>query len=151
MKFIHIFPILFALLVAWQPAQAQDKGFGAGIMLGEPSGINLKFWQSSATAIDVGVAWAFSDNGGFHIHGDYLWHEYDLVKISSGRMPVYYGVGARAKFGGVTRIGIRGVAGLAYMFDNAPVDIFVEIAPVFDLVEEAEFGVNGGVGVRYFF
>ena len=143
-----LLPMLVFLL---HTASAQDSGFGAGIILGEPTGVSLKLWQSETTALDCGIAWAFGDNGSFHVHGDYLWHEYDLIHVSSGRMPVYYGVGARARLGDNTRLGVRGVAGLAYMFDGAPVDLFIEIAPVFDLIEKTEFAVNGGIGARYYF
>jgi hypothetical protein len=37
------------------------------------------------------------------------------------------------------------------MFARVPVDIFIELAPILDLVPETDFTVNGAVGVRYFF
>jgi hypothetical protein len=40
-------------------AQAQDSGFGLGIIIGEPTGISAKQWTGSRTAIDGAVAWSF--------------------------------------------------------------------------------------------
>lgn len=53
--------------------------------------------------------------------------------------------------GGHTRLGIRFPVGLTYMFDGAPVDIFLEAAPALDIVPGTSFDINGGLGFRYFF
>ena len=34
---------------------AQDSGFGAGVIFGEPTGLSLKSWMSSKTAVDAAV------------------------------------------------------------------------------------------------
>ncbi|MNC97127.1 hypothetical protein D3C83_146810 [compost metagenome] len=48
--------------------------------------------------------------------------------------------------------------GIIFDFNNQPIDIYVEIAPVLDFIDEhdgdndgAEFNFNGGIGLRYYF
>jgi len=129
----------------------QSHGFGAGIMVGEPTGISLKNWLSKTNAWDAGVAWSFGNNDAFHVHGDYLWHKYDLIKVEKGALPLYYGVGARILFTKDTHLGIRGVVGLDYLFEGLPLDAFLELVPIFDLVPATDFSFNGTLGVRYYF
>jgi hypothetical protein len=129
----------------------QSSGFGAGVMLGEPTGISLKNWISKTNAWDAGIAWGFGKHGAFHLHGDYLWHDYDLINVEKGQLPLYYGVGARFLFADDTHIGIRGVIGLDYQFKGVPLDVFLEIVPIFDLVPGTGFSFNGALGIRYFF
>ena len=144
--------LLTALIIAiTSSASGQSSGFGAGIMIGEPTGISLKNWISKTNAWDVGVAWGFGKHGAFHIHGDYLWHEYDLIKVDTGILPLYYGVGVRVLFADDSHLGIRGVVGLDYLFDGLPLDVFLELVPIFDIVPGTGFSFNGALGIRYFF
>jgi hypothetical protein len=146
-KFIFITAIFFVINTN---VSGESRGFGAGIMLGEPTGISLKNWISKTNAWDAGIAWGFGKHGAFHLHGDYLWHKYDLINVDKGTLPLYYGVGARLLFADDTHLGIRGVVGLDYLFEGLPLDVFLEIAPIFDIVPGTEFSFNGAIGVRYF-
>ena len=134
---------------------AQSSGTGLGIMLGEPTGVNLKSWISSSSAFDVGLAWSFTHEGSMHIHADYLYHNYNLI---SSNIPFYVGIGGRIKLHNSedksesdARIGVRVPIGLDFFVRDMPIDIFVEIAPIVDLSPSTEATVNGGVGFRYFF
>jgi hypothetical protein len=141
----------FVVMAASSYAQAQDKGFGLGIILGEPTGISGKYWLSTTTALDGGAAWNFGSGGFLHIHADYLFHNYDLIKVQEGRLPVYFGIGGRIGFSSKTVVGLRGVVGVAYQFSSAPLDAFLELAPIMDLVPGTSFHMNGGIGMRFFF
>lgn len=150
------FTIIFIMLLFLIPdLKAQDKGIGVGIILGEPTGFSFKAWLGGNNAVDAGLAWSFVNKGSFHIHADYLYH-FDLIDLSSGRLPFYTGVGGRLKLKntgkGVTddRIGVRIPFGMTYMFSTAPVDIFLEIAPIMDFSPKTELTFNGALGVRYF-
>ncbi len=140
---------------------AQDQGIGAGIIIGEPTGLSIKGWMSERTALAGAVAWAFDPNTSLHIHGDYLIHNYDLLNVDAGTLPVYYGLGARIKFDDKehprrdrdrrTRAGVRIPAGLNYHFEDIPADIFIEIAPIFDIAPKTDFSLNAAIGARLFF
>jgi hypothetical protein len=134
-----------------QGAIAQQKGFGLGVILGEPTGFSFKGWTGASTAIDGALAWSFVDETTFHVHVDWLWHNDAITK--KPEMPVYYGVGGRIKTGGHgdDRIGFRVVGGLGYYIPDTPIDVFVEIAPILDIAPGTDFSINGGIGARYFF
>jgi hypothetical protein len=148
-KKLLIVSALFSVFAA--NGSGQSAGFGAGIMVGEPTGISLKSWLSRTNAWDAGIAWGFEKQGALHLHADYLWHNFDLIKIDKGRLPLYYGIGARFLFADDTHFGIRGVIGLNYLFADIPLDLFLELVPIFDLVPGTGIGFNGAFGIRYFF
>ena len=142
--------VLFVLLTL-STVQAQSSGVGLGLIVGEPTGISFKYWTGSTTAFDAALAWSFIDEGAFHIHGDYIFHNMRLISVPEGTLPFYYGIGARLKTSHDSRFGVRVPLGLAYLFQNAPVDIFLEIVPILDLTPKTDFSINAAIGARYFF
>jgi len=130
---------------------AQDSGLGLGLIFGEPTGLSAKMWTSERTALDAAVAWSFSGVGWFHVQADFLIHNYDIISVSKGKLPLYYGVGAYTAFSSDFGLGARVPLGLAYQFEGAPVDIFAEIAPGLALLPDLGFYIGGGIGARYFF
>ena len=136
-------------------ADAQRVGpgsFEGGIILGEPTGFSGKLWTGLNSAVDAGVAWSFGKGGHIHLHADYIIHNFDLFEISTGQMPLYFGVGGRVRFEGEdSRAGLRIVIGTEYIFEDAPVSLFFEVAPIMDVIPETSSDVNGGFGVRFIF
>ena len=128
--------------------------FGIGAMVGEPTGASLKYWLNDTVAIDGAVGWSFHEDSNLYLHSEVLWHNFDLLPVSHGRLPVYFGVGALARFRDQNHdneVGIRVPVGLCYLFENAPVDVFVEVAPAIDVAPGVRGEITGGVGVRYWF
>lgn len=141
-------------VIVYSPVSAQTSGTGIGIIAGEPTGFSVKFWLGAATAVDGAVAWSFSGDGALHVHADYLFHKFDLFSEESSRIVLYYGAGGRVKFGEGERkdiIGVRVPVGLLYPFEGAPIDIFLEVVPMIDVVPDTDFDLGGAVGARYFF
>ena len=150
-----------------------NKTFGLGLELGEPSGLNGKYFLSKAGALDFGIGgiyhhYYFGD--GLHIYADYLWHPISLVSASAFELPLYIGGGLRfwdfhycfqgvCDYGG-SALGIRVPLGIAFDFNNVPLDIFIQVAPVIDFVfgdyydrfrDRAHFGIDLSAGIRYWF
>ncbi|GAB5410122.1 MAG: hypothetical protein BalsKO_24870 [Balneolaceae bacterium] len=149
---------LFGMLVftfsvlTFLEAVAQSKGEkGIGLMIGDPTGITFKNWTSSNTAFDLGAAWSLEGSGGISIHGDHLWHSW--FDVDKGNFAFYYGVGARARFieNEDSSIGIRIPLGVNYLLENTPLDLFVEIAPIVDLIPDTDASGDGAIGIRYYF
>jgi hypothetical protein len=130
---------------------AQNSGIGLGIVFGEPTGLNAKMWTSDRTALDATVAWSFVGSGWLHVHADFLIHNYDLISVNKGALPVYFGIGAYVGLSSDLGLGARIPFGLDYQFEGAPLDIFAEIAPGLSLLPGIGFQMGGGIGVRYFF
>ena len=130
---------------------AQDSGLGLGVVFGEPTGLSAKMWTSERTALDAAVAWSFAGDGWLHVHADFLIHNYNLIDVSQGALPVYFGLGAFITFASNLGLGARVPLGLAYQFEDAPVDIFAELVPGLSLLPGMGFYMGGGIGVRYFF
>lgn len=132
-------------------AQGNPGDFGAGIILGQPNGITAKWFKADGRAFDAAIAWSTGRNDRLHLHGDYLIHRFDMIDVDSGKLPVYYGVGARIGFGDEVDLGLRIPLGIAYHFPNDPFELFFEIVPVLNLIPGTDFDANGGFGVRYYF
>lgn len=130
---------------------SQDKKIGAGIILGEPTGFSFKYWLTEKTALDAGFAWSFVDENAFQIQADYLIHNFSLIKISEGKLPFYFGIGGRLKFSNEVTLGVRVPLGLEYIFSNAPIDIFLEVVPILDIIPQTDFTLGAAIGGRYFF
>ncbi len=126
--------IIVALLAVFSLSiSAQDSSFGVGVIFGDPTGLSLKSWLSSKTAVDAAVAWSAWDDF-LYVHADFLVHNFNIINVSGGKMPLYYGIGAKVGFGNDIILGARIPIGLDYMFDGAPLDIFVEIVPGLNIV-----------------
>jgi hypothetical protein len=140
-------------LAATVPALAETSTFGAGIIIGEPTGVGIKTHLTSGNGLAFGVAWSLDEDNELHVQGDYLYHNYDLITVEEGEMPLYFGVGGRIKINEDKddNVGIRFPVGLDYIFDGYPFDIFLEIVPILDLAPDTDFDLNGAIGGRFWF
>ena len=169
MKKIILLLLIFLMGVLTLPNSkliAGDGGnFGAGIIIGEPTGLSFKYWLDSknSNAIDGALAWSIDNDKFFQIHANYLFHNYRIFKVKRGKLGFYFGGGIRIKLRNNdnnfddnndkndSKVGIRIPLGLNYMFSGVPIDVFLEIVPVMDIIPSTEFGFNGSIGARYFF
>jgi hypothetical protein len=133
-------------------APAAAKNFGLGLSLGEPSGLNAKYWLSETTAIDGGLAWAFGNETSIQAHADFLIHNRTLLRVNEEPLMLYYGAGTRLKFDAKdTLFGIRVPVGLSYEFQEEPIDLSFEVAPILNLAPRTSVSINVGVIGRYYF
>jgi hypothetical protein len=91
------------------------------------------------------------DGGAVHIHADFLVHSFSLINVSHGQLPLYFGIGPRIKLANEPWVGVRVPFGLAYLFGSAPLDVFLELVPILDVVPATDFHFNSAIGVRFFF
>jgi hypothetical protein len=157
-----------AVYVIAVPVHGADGGFGIGMIIGDPTGISMKKWLSSLTAIDAAAAWSFTDHDAFQLHLDYLFHNENILRTDelSGRLLLYYGIGGRFKLrdddppddgrknssSGTDAIaGVRIPLGITYLFRKSPFDLFIEVVPTLDVSPETEFDLDAAVGGRFYF
>lgn len=156
--------IALCFFLAVQGSIAQERGFGLGVIIGEPTGISAKLWTSPVNAFDFGVGWSvggdrigkykgfYNGGGRIHFHMDYLWHSFNAIHASE-KFPLYYGLGGRINTGAGydTSVALRGVLGIAWLPHNTPIDVFLELVPSLQLISSTGFGLDAGIGARYFF
>jgi len=142
--------VLFGFLAGVSFAQGYHN-VGLGLMLGEPTGISFKLWKRQTVAFDAGAAWSFVSEKSFQIHGDFLLHNFGLFQVETGRMALYYGLGARMKFADRLTMSLRIPIGLSYEFQRTPVELFIEVVPMVDLIPATEVQMAGALGFRYYF
>ena len=140
---------LFALSL-FLPAnvQAQDE-IGVGFIIGEPTGLTAKKWFNDRNAVDAGLAWSFSNDASLNIHADYLYHR--IYHRYERRIPIYFGIGGRMVLNDDTSMGIRFPIGVGKTFIQQPIELFLEIVPVVEIVPDSDFDLNGAIGARYYF
>lgn len=144
-----------------------NKTFGVGLMVGAPTGLSGKLYLSRDTALDFGLGayYAYREHGGLHVHMDFLWHPVVLARTDPFELPLYVGVGGRILFDddhghrhdrdhdhGDLAVGARVPIGVALDFNRVPLDIFVELAMVVDIIAvHSHVDLTGAFGVRYYF
>lgn len=150
-----------------------NKTFGLGVELGEPAGLNGKYFVSESGALDFGLGWIYRHyyyGDGIHLYGDFLWHPTSLVSTPAFELPFYIGAGLRfwdfdycvqqvCTYDG-SAIGVRVPLGVAFDFNNVPLDLFVQVVPVIDFLDgdyydryrdRNHFGIDASFGLRYWF
>ena len=156
--------VTFALISGTALAQdtlAERGPFGLGAMFGMTGpnarylgGVTAKYFLDETHALDAAVLYRFdSDNDDWYIWADYLYHFRELIPIDQGEAPVYVGIGGRLKLQDKDedKFGIRFPVGVAYEFAIAPVDLFIEVVPIWDVALSYDFDLEGGVGLRFYF
>jgi hypothetical protein len=144
-------------------ADARQGRFGLGLVLGDPTGFVAKYWLSSSTAVDAGLAFSF---GGFLlVYADYLVHFPLEAPSVPGKLHPYVGAGVMVlsntetersnavlfTSSGNAGLAIRIPLGIEWMLKDTPLGTFVEVTPGIGFVP-ATFGfVGGGIGLRYYF
>lgn len=144
-----------------------NKTFGLGLELGSPAGITAKYFLTESNALQFGLGWYngyYRDNFGYHIYGDYLWHPISLVSASAFEMPLFVGVGLHfmdfedrrdRDYYDATGFGIRVPVGIAFDFNDIPLDIFLQFVPSLnfynDYRDRGGLWVDVSLGIRYWF
>jgi hypothetical protein len=131
-------------------AAAQTGNLGLGIVAGDPSGISGKLWTGPNNAIDFIVGFSLYHDY-VSINADYVWHEWNLIPVKAGRLPLYYGMGLWTSISQGPAVGGRGIVGLEYLFPSAPLDVFLELGPGIQILPDTGPAFSAGLGMRYFF
>lgn len=156
-KTVSIAALFLFLAAAFQMAQAQENRIGVGAMTGTPNGLSIKGWIGEDIAIDGALSFTLGENvSSLYLHSDVLLHNDlsdDGFNVEEGTLNLYYGAGIRLQWLDVADdlyTGIRGPAGISYMFEQAPGELFFELVPTIDLNPSFRFSFGGGIGARYY-
>lgn len=151
--------LLVSLAAAIEPALAQpaprEKVMSIGPMLGEPSGVSIKFINQGRADIawEAGLGWSQAGDDGMQFHAQHQWHLYEMKNTLNGLMTFYLGLGGRVKAVEGTRFGARGSVGINYAAPKSQRrwEAFLELAPIVDVTPDTHTFLNAVAGARFFF
>lgn len=147
MKFLSLIFLLSSF-----SAFALENKLGAGMMIGNPTGVNGKYWLDNDRAIDGGIGFSFGGKTELSIHSDYLLHKKAALFYNDIHpLDLYFGLGGRLEFSDGVEIGVRVPLGLTHVIEERNADVFVEIAPVVDLISKLGIEMHFALGGRYYF
>ena len=136
-----------------------ESNFGAGFVLGDPTGFSFKYNLSKRNSIDAALSWSGSIN--VHMHADYLWNKPKLFFLDHYPMDLFYGIGGRIRDpdnkkyrsddDSDVHLGVRAPVGLRFMFNDPSVELFSELALIFNVTPSTSADLDFGIGARYFF
>lgn len=131
-------------------ANPGDKALG--MMLGNPSGINGKYWLEDNHAVDAGLGISPGQKSAISLHADYLLHKEAAFYFNDTyALDFYYGAGGRMEFGDDIELGLRVPVGVVHNLSDQPADIFVELAPILDFISRFGLELHVLAGGRYYF
>jgi len=154
--------ILTLTLVIWISviASAQDYNTGVGLRLGFSTGLTLKHFISQRSALEglLSTRWR-----GFEVTGLYEVHNnaFDVERLNwyfggGGHIGFWNGDNTFGSWGNKGTnyivIGIDGILGIEYNFEDFPINIGLDWKPAFNLTGYSGFwGDGGALSIRYIF
>lgn len=153
-----VFIILILALAAGTIGKAQDYKTSLGLRAGVPYGVTIKHFLNRTDAVEGILASRYQ---GFIITG--LWENEHWTGKYPG-LNWYWGLGAhigfwdqgsnpnlRATENGAV-LGVDGVLGLEYTFDEIPLNLSLDLLPTVNLIGSTGWGgINGALSIRYVF
>lgn len=149
-------------------AAEKNRTFGAGFVLGEPSGLTAKYWLDEKQAVVGGLAFSFGNF--FELTVDYLYHfpgAFGHATPFASQLTPYVGGGAVLLFSssntitvnrlyfqstnGTVGFGLRIPLGIEWRVPTIPLGVFLEFSPGLGLVPATYAIFQGGIGARYYF
>lgn len=149
--------IALLLIGIGQMATAQDYQTALGLRFGWWGGVNLKHFVSNDAALDITLSPGW--RGGLNISGLYEKHQGGL---NVPNLNWYYGGGAHLGYwnnynggfwfedkGDGFVLGIAGVIGLDYTFDDIPLNASLDFRPSINITHYPGFWSDFGLTLRY--
>lgn len=151
--------IILFVLIGVLTLKGQDYKTSLGLRIGYPYGVTVKHFLSEKTAFEGIMAASYH---GFVVTGLYE------MEYWTGKYPGFnwfWGFGAHVGFwdAGANKyvddpyyngavIGIDGIIGLEYTFDEIPLNLSIDLLPTVNLIGSTGWGgIYGGLSVRYVF
>ena len=155
---MRITAILMGLIFYFLTVQAQDYQTGIGLRAGFQQGLSVKNFVGDRSAFEgiLSTRWrGFQVTGLFELHRTFP---------DVDRLNWYYGFGAHVGFWNgeypswgepgtsYTIVGIDGILGMEYTFEEVPVNLSLDWKPAFNIIGYQGFwGDAGAFSVRYVF
>lgn len=142
--------IVLASLSTW----AAGENLGLGVIIGDPTGVSLKYKLANENFLDGALAWS---SLGIHLHSDYLWQRDNYFAINAQNFDLYYGIGGRiisidsGSNKNKTSFGPRAPVGMNYKLKGSHLQFFAELSLNLNLAPNSDVDFDGGIGMRFHF
>ena len=158
--------VLLALLATLHPVTAQPSGIGVGAQLATantggraPVGLSVKTWINDRQAVSGATSFLLAEDelgsplSFWLLEVKYLFHNFEPLQVEEGYLGLYIGPGIQylALETVEDDFAFRAPIGVNYLFDETPVDLFIEVAPTLQITDPTILRFEGAIGVRYFF
>jgi hypothetical protein len=148
----HALLISLLILLFNFTIDAQEKNLALGIIVGEPSGLNIKYFIDDQNALEVGSGYSLIRN----LDRYYVYMAW-LIRFNANDQnkyfPVYLGLGIRSTFKSkspLKEFGIRGTLGVTMFTETNIQEMFFEFAPVLKVVSVLNLSYDIYLGYRYY-
>jgi hypothetical protein len=146
------FVILSAIIVNTKEGECQSRKFGLGIILGDPTGLNGKYWLSKTDGIELSLAWSLVKDNRLKVLGAYersfgIGAKIDFLE----ELSFFPGIGGAISVGKDFGLGVIIPLGVEAFFKKVPINLFLELAPGLEIIPETSFALYGFLGVRWIF
>jgi len=136
------------LLSAGTVRAARTGDLGVGFNVGSPMGITAKWWYGDLLSFDGGVGYG---NAGV-FYADFNLNNWTLFNLPwDGRTNLYVSAGPRIATDDGGQFAIRTLLGSGFWPKDSPFEFFAEFGPTFKVTPDSKVGVDGGLGLRYYF
>src|SRR5258706_14247460 len=147
-------PVILALVAPLALATPARADVGLGLFVGEPTGLDLKLGLAPRSGIDLLFGFdTIRDGRVLYGHVTYL-ATLVVGHGSSVLVPLRLGIGA-ALYGenrnNDVNFAVRAPLELGFRFRSAPVELYLEVSAILQLVHGTDLGLDGGVGFRIYF
>jgi hypothetical protein len=137
--------------------------FGFGIVLGDPTGLTLKYYTESTEAFVFTLGSSYF--GSPRLGADYVWHfdafTSDVTKLYAGPGAVigfgesrgfWYDKGDRffVRDNNGAGFGVRGIFGVNFIPRRTPLEFFVELGVLLGLAPGFGSAVDAAIGMRFY-
>ncbi|MCP4604352.1 MAG: hypothetical protein GY847_28160 [Proteobacteria bacterium] len=140
-----------------------EKIFGAGPILGEPTGGTVKWFIGGQFAIQGSAAITFWDGNNLGVFFDFIWYPHMITENEHFMLTWYFGggigAGIRAPWNAPKHndweadpsIWLRVPFGFSFLFERVPVEAFIEFGPTNRVYPSWNIRVFVAVGGRWYF
>ena len=135
---------------------------GVGIALGAPTGFVGKMYLGESLGVQLSIGSDLGEIGNVGVTTDVVNHFSAVNNVEDGYSIFPYaggGITASAssrttttnRTSAETFVGPRGIIGCGVVIDGLSGELFVEVAPTIYVVQRFSWGVDGQLGIRYYF
>lgn len=146
------------LLILWMllPAYAHaELPFGAGVILGSPTGFSARYWLNDENSIDLSTGWSIVGSSKFYLYSDFLFSRNGILEVQGEPFDLFFGggLGVRSRSGradGELVFGPRLPIGASYEFEEPNLEVFAQAAINLGIIPSTDWYLDAGIGVRFY-